>query len=98
MDFIMTHVGDWIEQSDFLPIILESYTEKLEDPDSWFKLTAELFLTNGLLTHLTTIVLQSGNAIMSYDKSNSWLRITTFASIRQISVSTLNELDVTLAC
>lgn len=91
MDFIMIHAGDWIEQSDFFPIILESYTEKLEDPDAWFKLTAELISTNGLLSHLTTVV-RSGNAIMSYDKSNSWLRIKTSASIRQISVSTLMNL------
>lgn len=87
----MIHVGDWIEQSDLLPMILENFSENLEYPSSWIKLNGRLFLTSGFLTHLTTLV-RSGNAIMSYDQSNSWLRITTSVSIQQISVSTLMNL------
>lgn len=91
MDSVMSHVGDWIEQNDLLPMVLDKFSEKQEYPIFWFELTGELFLTRGLLTHLTTVE-RSGNAIMSYDQSNSQLRITTSVSIRQISVSTLVNL------
>ncbi|CAO1411376.1 unnamed protein product [Diamesa tonsa] len=84
MDFIMIHVGDWIEKTDLIPMILEDYSENLEYPFAWFTLSGRLLLTSGFLTHLTTVV-RSGNAIMSYDQSNSWLRIKTSVSVQQIS-------------
>ena len=87
----MINVDDWIKESDLFPMILENFTKKLEFSALWIKLTGELFLTNGLLTHFTSVE-RSGNAIMSYDQNNSSLRITTSASIQQISVSTLMNL------
>lgn len=87
----MSHVTDWIEQNDLLPMNLDQFSEKQKYPIFWFELSGELFLTKGLLTQLRAVV-RSGNAIMSYDQSNSQLRITTSVSIRQISVSTLMNL------
>ena len=91
MDLVMVHFDAWIEQNDLLPMVLEDIREVLEYPSFLINLTGKLDLRNGFLTQLISVV-RSGNAIMSYDQSNSLLRITSSVSVEQILVSTLMNL------
>lgn len=84
LDLIMIQVVPFMNQNDWIPMELPDIVDVIEHRVLLIKYTGELYLTNGKLTRMGSVV-RSGDSTMNYNFN--LLRISMNASMRNIAVS-----------